>query len=127
MDSRVVIGVSAGLLALSAVGVGFVLLSGTWFSTTTPEVVTPSTPAVAAPDATGTGPSVRPTTPSVVSEPTETEAKETLDAFVDAMAVILREATESSEEVKAAPYTTPVRRLDDVRAARELDLRYVPE
>jgi glycine dehydrogenase subunit 2 len=57
-------------------------------------------------------------------EPTETEAKEELDRFVDAMREILKEARENPETVKSAPHTTPVRRLDDVRAARELDLTY---
>ncbi len=55
-------------------------------------------------------------------EPTETESKETLDAFVTAMSEILREAAEKPEQLKGAPFTMPVRRLDDVRAARELDL-----
>ncbi|MGA8706026.1 MAG: aminomethyl-transferring glycine dehydrogenase subunit GcvPB, partial [Steroidobacteraceae bacterium] len=57
-------------------------------------------------------------------EPTETESKQTLDAFVGAMAQILREAQERPEELKRAPHTLPVRRLDDVRAAREPDLVY---
>lgn len=55
-------------------------------------------------------------------EPTETEAKEDLDAFVEAMIDILREAEADIEMVKGAPYTQPVRRLDDVKAARELDV-----
>lgn len=55
-------------------------------------------------------------------EPTETEAKEDLDAFVEAMVEILREAEADIEQVKGAPYTQPVRRLDDVKAARELDV-----
>ena len=59
-------------------------------------------------------------------EPTETETKQTLDAFVQAMAQILREAREQPDLVKAAPHTTPVRRLDDVKAARELDLKWRP-
>jgi len=59
-------------------------------------------------------------------EPTETEAKETLDGFVEAMSQILREAEVEPEKVKGAPYTLPVRRLDDVRAARELDLTWRP-
>ncbi|HEX6003441.1 MAG TPA: aminomethyl-transferring glycine dehydrogenase subunit GcvPB [Burkholderiales bacterium] len=59
-------------------------------------------------------------------EPTETESKETLDAFVAAMREILREAHEHPEIVKSAPHATPVRRLDDVRAARELDLAWRP-
>jgi glycine dehydrogenase subunit 2 len=57
-------------------------------------------------------------------EPTETESKETLDAFVAAMKEILEEARENPELVKSAPHTTPVRRLDDVKAARELDLAW---
>ncbi|MEN8261247.1 MAG: aminomethyl-transferring glycine dehydrogenase subunit GcvPB [Pseudomonadota bacterium] len=55
-------------------------------------------------------------------EPTETENKETLDAFIDTMAKILKEAYETPERVKQAPHETPVRRLDEVRAARHLDL-----
>jgi glycine dehydrogenase subunit 2 len=57
-------------------------------------------------------------------EPTETESKETLDAFADAMAAIWEEAKTGPETLKGAPYTTPVRRLDEVRAAKELDLRW---
>jgi glycine dehydrogenase subunit 2 len=57
-------------------------------------------------------------------EPTETESKETLDAFVAAMRTILEEARARPELVKGAPYSTPVRRLDDVKAARELDLKW---
>ena len=59
-------------------------------------------------------------------EPTETESKETLDAFVDAMASILEEAKTEPETVRGATHTTPVRRLDDVRAARQLDLAWRP-
>jgi glycine dehydrogenase subunit 2 len=59
-------------------------------------------------------------------EPTETESKETLDNFVDAMVAIASEAREGNS-FKEAPYTTPVRRLDDVKAARQLDVRYRPE
>jgi len=57
-------------------------------------------------------------------EPTETESKQTLDAFVAAMEQILREAQEDPEHLHRAPHTMPVRRLDDVRAARELNLVY---
>ncbi len=57
-------------------------------------------------------------------EPTETEAKETLDAFVAALREILEEARSQPELVKGAPHTLPVRRLDDVKAARELDLAF---
>ena len=59
-------------------------------------------------------------------EPTETEDKETLDAFIDALVAIWNEAKVDIAQVKGAPYTMPVRRLDDVRAARQLDLRYQP-
>ena len=59
-------------------------------------------------------------------EPTETESKETLDNFVDAMVAIASEARQGNS-FKEAPYTTPVRRLDDVKAARQLDVRYRPE
>ena len=55
-------------------------------------------------------------------EPTETESPETLDAFVEAMTRIREEAGRDPDKVRQAPWTTPVRRLDDVRAARELDL-----
>jgi glycine dehydrogenase subunit 2 len=57
-------------------------------------------------------------------EPTETESKETLDAFVFAMKEIRDEAHATPELVKGAPHTMPVRRLDDVKAARELDLTW---
>jgi len=57
-------------------------------------------------------------------EPTETESKEALDEFVDAMAAILEEARTEPDMVKEAPFTQPVRRLDDVKAARELDLTW---
>jgi glycine dehydrogenase subunit 2 len=57
-------------------------------------------------------------------EPTETEAKEDLDRFVEIMQTIKREAETQPDLVKQAPHTMPVRRLDDVRAARELDLAY---
>jgi len=57
-------------------------------------------------------------------EPTETESKETLDAFVAAMKEVKQEALDTPDLVKAAPHTTPVRRLDDVKAARELRLTW---
>src|ERR1700744_4419592 len=55
-------------------------------------------------------------------EPTETEAKEDLDRFCDAMASIREEMRHDPEKLTAAPHTMPVRRLDDVRAAKQLDL-----
>jgi glycine dehydrogenase subunit 2 len=59
-------------------------------------------------------------------EPTETETKDTLDAFVSAMSQIQQEAERDPAQVKSAPHTMPVRRLDDVRAARQLDLTWKP-
>ena len=60
-------------------------------------------------------------------EPTETESKEVLDAFVEAFIQIMHEAKEDPALLKGAPYTLPVRRLDDVKAARELDLVFKPQ
>lgn len=60
-------------------------------------------------------------------EPTETECKEELDGFVQAMAKIKQEAEQTPELVKSAPHTLPVRRLDDVKAARDLDLVWKEE
>jgi glycine dehydrogenase subunit 2 len=57
-------------------------------------------------------------------EPTETESKETLDGFVAAMKHIKHEAETQPDLVKTAPHTLPARRLDDVKAARELDLAW---
>jgi glycine dehydrogenase subunit 2 len=59
-------------------------------------------------------------------EPTETENKDTLDAFVEAMTAILGEAQADAARLKGAPYTMPVRRLDDVRAAKQLELTWKP-
>jgi glycine dehydrogenase subunit 2 len=59
-------------------------------------------------------------------EPTETEPKQVLDDFVDAMTKINEEAHESPDLVKGAPYTLPVRRLDDVKAAREINVAWQP-
>ncbi|MFQ5644678.1 MAG: aminomethyl-transferring glycine dehydrogenase subunit GcvPB [Thiogranum sp.] len=60
-------------------------------------------------------------------EPTETESPEELDSFVAAMATILEEAEQNPDTLHEAPHTQPVRRLDEVRAARELDLRWVAD
>ncbi len=59
---------------------------------------------------------------AIMIEPTETESKETLDEFCEAMISIAREAKENPELVKSAPLTTPVKRLDDVLAARKPDV-----
>jgi glycine dehydrogenase subunit 2 len=60
---------------------------------------------------------------ALMVEPTETETKETLDAFADAIASILKEAAEDPEIARNAPYTTPVRRLDEVAAAKRPVIR----
>ena len=57
-------------------------------------------------------------------EPTETEAKEDLDRFCDALASIREEMQHDPEKLTSAPHTMPVRRLDDVRAAKQLDLMW---
>ncbi|WP_367184282.1 aminomethyl-transferring glycine dehydrogenase subunit GcvPB [Acidiferrobacter sp.] len=57
-------------------------------------------------------------------EPTETEGRAEIDGFVAAMAEILTEAETRPEVLKTAPHTLPVRRVDEVRAARELDLTW---
>ena len=59
-------------------------------------------------------------------EPTETESRETLDRFVAAMSQILQEARQEPEQVRGAPHNMVVRRLDDVRAAKQLDLTWKP-
>ena len=59
-------------------------------------------------------------------EPTETETIDELDAFIAALVKIREEARATPDLVKGAPHTLPVRRLDDVRAARELNLKWVP-
>jgi glycine dehydrogenase subunit 2 len=56
---------------------------------------------------------------ALMIEPTETEAKESLDAFADAVEEILAEAESDPEIARQAPYTTPVRRLDEVKATRK--------
>jgi len=61
---------------------------------------------------------------ALMIEPTETESKETLDAFCDAMIQIAREAESNPGLIHDAPITTPVRRLDQTRAARQPDLRW---
>ncbi len=60
---------------------------------------------------------------ALMVEPTETETRETLDAFADALAEILREAAADPEIARSAPHTTPVRRLDEVGAAKRPVIR----
>jgi glycine dehydrogenase subunit 2 len=57
-------------------------------------------------------------------EPTETEAKETLDEFVEVMGQLLKLSSSDPQTMKDAPVTTPVRRLDDVKCAKDLDLAW---
>ena len=59
-------------------------------------------------------------------EPTETESKQTLDQFIDAMQAILQEAENEPGLLRNAPHDQPVGRLDEVKAARELDLKWKP-
>ncbi len=61
---------------------------------------------------------------AIMIEPTETESKETLDAFIDAMIQIAKEAEENPEIVQEAPHSTVVGRLDETTAARKPILRY---
>ncbi|MCH8940286.1 MAG: aminomethyl-transferring glycine dehydrogenase subunit GcvPB, partial [Chloroflexi bacterium] len=61
---------------------------------------------------------------ALMIEPTESETKETLDAFIKAMLAIDGEVSETPELVRQAPQNTPVSRLDEARAARQPDLRW---
>ncbi|MDO8987388.1 MAG: aminomethyl-transferring glycine dehydrogenase subunit GcvPB, partial [Coriobacteriia bacterium] len=63
---------------------------------------------------------------ALMVEPTETESLESLDEFAEAMLAIARECQSDPDTVKGAPYTTPVRRLDEARAARDPILRFLP-
>src|SRR5204863_5623552 len=60
---------------------------------------------------------------ALLIEPTETETRETLDAFAEAVADILREAEHDPEIAQNAPYSTPVRRLDEAAAAKRPVIR----
>ncbi|HEX9117744.1 MAG TPA: aminomethyl-transferring glycine dehydrogenase subunit GcvPB [Anaerolineae bacterium] len=59
---------------------------------------------------------------ALMIEPTETESKETLDRFADTMLQIAEEARTDPELLKSAPHNSPIKRLDEVRAARDLVL-----
>jgi glycine dehydrogenase subunit 2 len=63
---------------------------------------------------------------ALMIEPTETETPETLDGFIEAMLAIAQEAKSDPELVKRAPHSTPVKRLDEARAARKPVLRWQP-
>jgi glycine dehydrogenase subunit 2 len=62
---------------------------------------------------------------ALMIEPTETETKETLDEFASALKKIALELKENPDLVKEAPHTTPIGRLDEVKAAREPNLRWL--
>lgn len=62
---------------------------------------------------------------ALMIEPTETESKESLDRFIEAMRTIAREIETEPDRVKNAPHTTPVSRLDETAAARNPDVRYM--
>jgi len=64
---------------------------------------------------------------AMMIEPTETESKRTLDQFADAMLQIADEAESDPDVLKSAPHNTPVGRLDDAKAARDLNVRWSPE
>jgi len=64
---------------------------------------------------------------AIMVEPTDTESKESLDNFADAMIQIAKEIETNLELVKEAPITTPVSRLDEANAARNLKIRWMPE
>ena len=61
---------------------------------------------------------------ALMIEPTESEPKEMLDSFVEAMLAINQESIDDPEKVKAAPHTAPARRFDEAAAARKPVLRY---
>ncbi|HEX9758222.1 MAG TPA: aminomethyl-transferring glycine dehydrogenase subunit GcvPB [Nitrospiria bacterium] len=63
---------------------------------------------------------------AIMIEPTETESKETLDHFCDAMIAIAKEIEENPEKVKGAPLTTAISRLDETKAVKDLDVRWNP-
>lgn len=62
---------------------------------------------------------------AIMVEPTETESKETLDRFISAMKIIAGEADNNPEALKKAPFSTPVGRLDETKAARQMDFSYI--
>lgn len=64
---------------------------------------------------------------AIMIEPTESENKEILDEFVDTMILIAQEAKTNPEKILSAPHTTPVKKIDEVTAARHPDLKYIKE
>ena len=63
---------------------------------------------------------------ALMIEPTETESKETLDEFIEAMIKIAQEVEQDTEMAKSAPHNAPIGRLDETRAARNPKLRWYP-
>ena len=57
-------------------------------------------------------------------EPTDSESKETLDHFIDVMKQIRKDAEDHPDILKSAPHNTPVRRLDEVKAIKELKVKW---
>lgn len=64
---------------------------------------------------------------AIMIEPTESEQKEKLDEFVDTMIEIAKMAKDNPEEILSAPHTTPVKKIDEVAAARHPDLKFIKE
>jgi glycine dehydrogenase subunit 2 len=64
---------------------------------------------------------------ALMIEPTETEGKETLDAFADALLQIDQESQDQPDLVRGAPHTTTLNRLDEVKAVRQAVLRWQPD
>jgi len=64
---------------------------------------------------------------AMMIEPTEVESKETLDRFIEAMRLIAEKAVTDPDSLRHAPFTTPVGRPDEVKAAREMDLAFHPD
>ena len=64
---------------------------------------------------------------AIMIEPTESEQKEKLDEFVDTMIEIAKMAKDNPEEILSAPHTTPVKKIDEVTAARHPDLKFIKE
>ena len=63
---------------------------------------------------------------AMMIEPTETESKETIDSFIDNMIEAARLAKTDPDALRMAPLNMPIKRLDETRAAREPDLRWLP-
>jgi glycine dehydrogenase subunit 2 len=64
---------------------------------------------------------------ALMVEPTETEARETIDGLAAALNAIVRQAESDPDELHRAPTSTPVRRPDEARAARNLRVRWTPQ